>query len=136
MLLHRPPQLPEFGAVETKLRYDAPISVLGSDGKCASMRYADAWEHKLQDIVIAMPNGSRFVFWRGSSNIPFWAGRHSAGLCYGWAKRAFGKDRPPEAVDCIEPLMDKELRYSRPRWKSAGHDSTRIPMPPSVARTG
>ena len=81
--------------METKLRYDAPISVLGSDGKYSSMSYAAAGIPKLQDIVVAMPNGSRYVFWRGSSYIPFWASRHNAGLCYGWAQRDFGKHWPP-----------------------------------------
>ncbi len=32
MLVQRPPQWPQFGAVETKLRYDAPISVRADDG--------------------------------------------------------------------------------------------------------
>lgn len=113
MLVHRPPKWPAFGAVETKLRYDAPIFVRGNDGKYSSMTYADAWDPKFQDVVVAMPNGARYVFWRGSCYIPFWASGQNAGLCYGWAKRDFGKNRPPDAVDCIEPLMDKELRYNR-----------------------
>ena len=56
------------------------------------------------------PNGARFVFWRGSSYIPFWAGRHNTGACYEWAEII---SQPEGAVDCVEPLMDKELRYSR-----------------------
>jgi hypothetical protein len=115
MLVHRPPKLPEFGAVETKLRYDAPILVQGRDGKFSATDYARAWDPKFSDVVVAMPNGSRYVFWRGASYIPFWASRHNTGFCYGWAKRDFGDNTPPEAVDCIEPLMDKELRYNRVR---------------------
>lgn len=111
MLVHTPPKWPEFGAVETKLRYDAPISVRNADGTFSSMDYADGWDSKLQDVVVALPNGSRFVFWRGSSYIPFWAGQYNAGLCYEWAENT----PPPDGVDCVEPLMDKELRYGRVR---------------------
>ena len=112
MLVHRPPQWPEFGAAETKLRYDAPISVRADDGTFSSMSYAEAWDPKLQDVVVALPNGSRFVFWRGSSYVPFWAGRHNTGLSYEWAETS-----PPADgfTDCVEPLMDKELRYGRVR---------------------
>lgn len=112
MLVHRRPQWPEFGAVETKLRYDAPISVRADDGTFSSMSYADAWDSKLCDIVVALPNGSRFVFWRGSSYVPFWAGRSNTGLSYEWAETS-----PPADgfEDCVEPLMDKELRYGRVR---------------------
>jgi hypothetical protein len=73
------------------------------------MSYADAWDPKLQDVVVALPNGTRFVFWRGSSYIPFWAGLHNTGLCYEWAEC----EPPADAYDAVEPLMDKELRYGR-----------------------
>ncbi len=86
MVVHHPPQWPAFGAVETKLRYDAPISVRAADGKLSSMNYANGWDPKLQDVVVTMPNGSRFVFWRGSCYIPFWASRHNVGFCYEWAE--------------------------------------------------
>jgi len=61
-------------------------------------------------VVVCLPNGSRFVFWRGSSYIPFWAAEHNTGLCYEWAETT-----PPPGgfVDSVEPLMDKELRYGR-----------------------
>jgi hypothetical protein len=112
MVVHYPPQWPAFGAVETKLRYDAPISILAGDGKLSSMSYADAWNPKLKDVVVTTPNGSRFIFWRGSCYIPFWASRQNVGFCYEWAEGgAVGAD----AVDCVEPLMDKELRYGRVR---------------------
>jgi hypothetical protein len=112
MVAHRALQWPEFGAAETKLRYDAPVSVRGEDGKFSSISYADAWDKKLHDVVVALPNGSRFVFWRGSSYVPFWAGRSNTGLSYEWAET-----NPPADgfTDCVEPLMDKELRYGRVR---------------------
>ena len=112
MFVRRRPEWPAFGAVETKLRYDAPISVKADDGTFSSMNYTDAWDASLNDVVVALPNGSRFVFWRGSSYIPFWAGRHNTGLSYEWAETS----PPPDGfTDCVEPLMDKELRYGRVR---------------------
>jgi hypothetical protein len=59
---------------------------------------------------VSLPNGSRFVFWRGSSYIPFWAGKNNTGLSYEWAETM---PPPGEFVDSVEPLMDKELRYGR-----------------------
>ncbi len=107
-----PPELPWFGAVEMKLRYDAPISVCDpATGEFSSLPYADGRDPELKDIVAALPNGSRFVLWRGSSYIPFWASRHNVGLCCEWAEII--PPFPPDRTDCIEPLMDKELRYGR-----------------------
>ncbi len=111
-LVQQTPEWPRFGAVETKLRYDAPISVRADDGTYSPMRYEEAWSPELHDVVVALPNGSRFVFWRGSSYVPFWAGRCNTGLSYEWAETS-----PPADgfTDCVEPLMDKELRYGRVR---------------------
>ena len=111
MFVPHPAQLPKFGAVQMKLRYDAPISVRDAmSGQLSSMDYSKAWDAKLNDVVVALPNGSRFVFWRGSSYIPFWAGLHNTGFSYEWAETT----PPPDGfVDSVEPLMDKELRYGR-----------------------
>ena len=111
MLVREPPRPPRFGASYEKLRFDAPISVRDpATGKYSTLRYDDAWNRSLHDIVVWLPNGSRFVFWRGSSYIPFWAGRYNTGACYEWAEII---SQPKGAVDCVEPLMDKELRYSK-----------------------
>lgn len=111
MRVKQAPTLPEFGATEVKLRYDAPISVRNPEtGELSSISYDTAWKTELKDVVVSLPNGARFVFWRGSSYIPFWAGQHNTGLSYEWAETL----PPPDGfVDCVEPLMDKELRYSR-----------------------
>ena len=111
MRVRQSQSLPEFGATELKLRYDAPISVRNPEtGEFSTISYDSAWKSELKDVVVALPNGSRFVFWRGSSYIPFWAGRHNTGMSYEWAETL----PPPDGfVDCVEPLMDKELRYSR-----------------------
>lgn len=106
MLVQQPPRWPRFGATAAKLRYDAPISVRESDGSFSKLDYARAWDMRLNDVVVSLPNGSRFVFWRGSCYIPFWAGRNNTGMCYEWAET-----RQKDGVDCVEPLMDKELRY-------------------------
>ncbi len=111
MLVAKPPARPRFGATREKLRYDAPISVRDPrTGAYSTMPYEGAWSEGLDDVVVSLPNGARYVFWRGSSYIPFWAGRHNTGACYEWAEII---SQPAGAVDCVEPLMDKELRYSR-----------------------
>ena len=111
MRVNQPPRLPEFGATSLKLRYDAPISVRNPEtGSFSSMDYNSAWDSSLNDVVVSLPTGSRYVFWRGSSYIPFWASQHNIGMSYEWAETL----PPPDGfVDCVEPLMDKELRYSR-----------------------
>ena len=111
MIVTKPPKWPEFGATETKLRFDAPISVRDPrTGALSSMSYETAWPTMLKDVVVSIPNGSRYVFWRGSCYIPFWAGKHNTGMCYEWAETS----PPPDGfTDSVEPLMDKELRYGR-----------------------
>jgi hypothetical protein len=113
MLVREPPRLPAFGVTELKLRYDAPISVRDSNtGHLSTMDYSKAWDPSLSDVVVTFPTGARFVFWRGSSYIPFWAGRHNTGFSYEWAETT----PPPDGfMDSVEPLMDKELRYGRVR---------------------
>jgi hypothetical protein len=111
VLISDPPHWPRFGASKTKLWYDAPISVRNpATGLLSSISYSDAWRPELKDVVVSFPTGARFVFWRGSSYVPFWAGLHNTGLSYEWAETS-----PPREGfnDSVEPLMDKELRYGR-----------------------
>jgi hypothetical protein len=111
MMVPRPPRRPRFGATYEKLRYDAPISVRDpKTGNFSKLPYENGWRPEFRDVVVWLPNGGRFVFWRGSSYIPFWAGPHNTGACYEWAEII---SQPKGAVDCVEPLMDKELRYGR-----------------------
>ena len=107
MLVPEPPKWPRFGAVATKLRYDAPILVNGKE----PINYDEGWDPKLQDMVVFFPNGARWVFWRGASYCPFWAGRGNTGFGYEWAEIAGA--HMVGAIDCVEPLQDKELRYGR-----------------------
>ncbi len=110
MVVASAPTIPAFGAVETKLRYDMPICTKRAPFK---IDYDKGWDEALKDVVVFLPNGGRFVFWRGSGYCPFWASRSNMGLCYEWAELA----GPPLVgkYDCCEPLQDKELRYSRVR---------------------
>lgn len=111
MLITERPTWPGFGAAEAHLRYDMPISLLDRDaGMLSEMPYEQGWPPGLKDVVVSLPNGSRFVFWRGSSYVPFWAGPDNTGLSYEWAETG---PLPEGFVDSVEPLMDKELRYSR-----------------------
>ncbi|MDR3633185.1 MAG: hypothetical protein P4L84_05060 [Isosphaeraceae bacterium] len=111
MLVAAPASWPKFGATSTHLRYDLPISVRDSaTGTFSTLPYEKGWTPDLKDIVVSLPTGARFVFWRGSSYIPFWAGEHNTGACFEWAEML---SRPEGAVDCVEPLMDKTLRYGR-----------------------
>jgi len=113
MVCIRPSGWPSFGAVETKLDYPLPISVRNpATGAFSTLDYRKGWDERFKDIVVRLPNGSRFVFWRGSSYIPFWAGQNGTGFSYEWAETT----PPPDGfVDSVEPLMDKELRYGRVR---------------------
>ncbi len=110
MLVSNPPRHPRFGATYERLRYDAAISIRNpATGAYSSIPYENGWKPEARDVVVWLPGGARFVFWRGSSLIPFWAGRNNTGLCYEWAEII---SQPAGAVDCVEPLMDKELRYA------------------------
>jgi hypothetical protein len=114
MVVAKAPSRPAFGAVETKLRYDAPISVNdSSSGKpLPPLDYDTAWDEKLNDVVVFLPNGSRFVFWRGTNYVPFWAGSQNTGVCYQWAENLSIPIYHADGTrDFPEPLYDFELRY-------------------------
>ena len=82
-----------------------------------------AWDPKLQDVVIFLPNGSRYVFWRGASYCPFWAWppRHFRVFING-AETIHPEDHNPTGWpggSSVEPLADKELRYGRVRIRES-----------------
>ena len=102
-----------FGAFYTQLSYEGPVPL--HDRKTGTWTSAD-WDSLWtrgphRDIVVSFPNGNRFVWWRGSSNVPFWASRANIGMTYEWLEAAWERGG---LVDCIEPLQDKEARFSRP----------------------
>ena len=109
MLLRGAPELPAFGATETKLRYDYPVLSYSGPDKVTEIPYEKAWVPERKDVVVSLPNGSRFVFWRGAAYTPFWAGKHNTGLNFEFAEAP----RRPDGLDCIDTASDKELRRSR-----------------------
>lgn len=108
-----PKPVTEFGAYEANLSYlGTVLSYDAEKEQWSKLKWEDLWlRGPDNDIVVAFPNGNRFVFWRGSSNVPFWASRDNVGLTYEWMEAAWGRGG---LVDCIEPLQDKKCRYSRP----------------------
>ncbi len=109
MLMRTSPKLPAFGAIETKLRYDYPLLSYSGPDKVTEIPYDQSWAPERKDVVIALPNGSRFVFWRGAAYTPFWAGKHNTALNFEFAEAPTRKD----GLDCIDAASDKELRRSR-----------------------
>jgi hypothetical protein len=109
MLVAEPPALPAFGAIETKLRYDHPILAYAGPDSVTEIPYEKAWPPERQDVVVSLPNGSRFVFWRGAAYTPFWAGKHNTALNFEFAEAP----RRPDGRDCVDAASDKELRRSR-----------------------
>jgi len=109
MLVRAPLKLPAFGAIETKLRYDYPLLSYSGPDEVTEIPYEKAWAPERQDVVIALPNGSRFVFWRGAAYTPFWAGKHNTALNFEFAEAPLR----PDGVDCVDASSDKELRRSR-----------------------
>lgn len=106
-----PPEVPRFGAVETKLRYDVST---GADTPAA--HFSNKWGPQLNDIVVYLPNGSRFVFWRWFRFAPFWASPNNTGFSYEWAENLTHPfDDPDWGRLFPEPLFDQELRYGRVR---------------------
>ena len=109
-----PAAVREFGAYYTDLKYDAPIRIHRNqrEEKWNEVSWEQLWQRgPHRDIVVAFPNGERFVFWRGSSNTSFWYSSENVGMSYEWVETGF--ERGENLLDCVEPLQDKECRYSR-----------------------
>jgi hypothetical protein len=109
MLMRGSPKLPAFGAIETKLRYDYPLLSYSGPDEVTEIPYDKAWAPERNDVVVSLPNGSRFVFWRGAAYTPFWAGKHNTALNFEFAEAP----ERPDGVDCVDAASDKELRRSR-----------------------
>lgn len=118
MVVRQLPDRRKFGAMETKLRYDAPIPAHDPKTGTAilSLDYDSGWDPELNDIVVFLPNGARFVFWRGASYVPVWVSAHNTAASYQWAENlSIPVHHPDGSVDLPEPLFDSELRYGRVR---------------------
>jgi hypothetical protein len=104
----------EFGAYYTDLKYDAParVHVNQREDKWREVSWEKLWARgPHHDIVVAFPGGEKFVFWRGSSYAPVWYSAQNVGMTYQWIETRY--DRAEGLLDCVEPLQDKECRYSR-----------------------
>jgi len=95
-----------FGAEQTQLRFTQPVKDGDRERSWDALSPLDS----LTDVVVSFPGKPyRLVFWRGASYVPCWA-LPEAWLCYEWLEAEpyfFG------AVDCVEPMMDKDCHYSR-----------------------
>jgi hypothetical protein len=91
----------KFGAYYTQLKYDPA--------------WDKAWrvgEHP--DVVVRFDDGGhKFVFWRGTSFIPCWVTDNDI-----WYTNEFVERRgwhSPNTEGCVEPMSDKQCRYSHVR---------------------
>ena len=102
--LHRLPSGPEgpgeFGAYYTQLKFD------------------DAWDAAWRigpdaDVVVRFEDGAhRFVFWRGTSYIPCWVTDTGVWYTDEFLERRGGSSG---TKGCVEPMSDKQTRYSHVR---------------------
>jgi len=104
-LVDAPPPGP-FGARTANLRFTAPVA----DGD-RERSWDELWgDSDLRDVVVSFPgSAARFVLWRGGSYVPCWA-LPEGWLTYEWLEAEpyfFGAD------DCVEPLQDRDCRFSR-----------------------
>lgn len=116
LVVPKPPRWPTFGAVETRLRYDKSIVTVDpqTGQRKTPIDYGKAWNPALNDVVVFLPNGSRFVFWRGASYIPMWVSPDNTGVSYQWAENlSHPVPHPDGTKDFREPMFDSELRYGR-----------------------
>lgn len=110
VIVEKPASYTTFGATYCDLRYDMPV-LFYKDGQFERKSWDEVWRNgPYADVLVRFPNGARLAFWRGTSYIPIWA-QGKSGFSYEWVEVI--APRGPEYVDCIEPLMDKECRYSR-----------------------
>ena len=110
-LVDRPGDLP-FGARPADLRYLLPVQ----DG-AATRSWEELWSASpKRDVVVSFPGRPyRLVLWRGTSYAPCWA-LPEAWLCYEWLE---AEPYFHGAVDCVEPIMDKQCRYSQAEISSS-----------------
>ncbi len=104
-LVDRAPK-PPFGAEYVRLQYTQPVR----DG-AEERTWDEIWgSSDLRDVVVRFPGQPyRMVFWRGANYVACWA-LPEAWLTYEWL------EAEPDfygAVGCVEPLQDKDCRYSR-----------------------
>lgn len=117
MLLVVPPkkESAKFGAQKTKINYTEPVYIHSDQKNYTTKSWDELWKGSpLDDIVVHFPQGFGLLFWRGASYIPVFT-FGNIGMTYEWIEAAGSWGRPPgtKVRDCVEPLMDKECRFSR-----------------------
>lgn len=111
---------PLFSSARTSLRYDFPVQTHTTQDEYQNVSWEEAWKNgPHEDVVVNFPQGFRYVFWRGASYVPLLSFGNVA-LTYEWVEAQGEWGRPPGQVrDCVEPLQDKECRFSSVRIVSS-----------------
>lgn len=107
-------EIKKFGAFYTDLTYDGYVYKYIGDNNFDKKTWDEVWKiDPGQDVVVSFRDGKKFLFWKGLSYIPVWV-MGNIGLTYEWVEASGGwGERAKYVHDCVEPLQDKECRYSR-----------------------
>lgn len=105
-----------FGAKKAKIDYTELVYIHSDQKSFMQSTWFALWKNgPHEDIVVHFPGlPFKLLFWRGASYIPVFT-FGNIGITYEWIEAAGSWGRPPgtKVKDCVEPLMDKECRFSR-----------------------
>ncbi len=104
-----------FFTHKTKINYTEPVYIHSDQKNYTTKSWNELWKDgPHDDIVVSFTQGFKLLFWRGASYIPVFT-FGNIGMTYEWIEAAGSWGRPPgtKVRDCVEPLMDKECRFSR-----------------------
>lgn len=91
----------------------------GFHAYCTRLNYTKEWEKpwrmgEFADVVVSFPNlNTGFIFWRGASYIPNWVTENGIWYNNQFVERISGGIK--ETKGCVEPMSDKQCRYSQVR---------------------
>jgi hypothetical protein len=78
--------------------------------------FSETWDHPWRvgpyaDVIVRFDEaGYKFVFWRGTSYIPFWVTENGI-----WYTNEFNETWGEDVMGCAEPMSDKQTRHSHVR---------------------
>lgn len=105
-----------LGTYNPKINYTEPVYIHSDQKNYTTKSWDDVWKDgPYEDYIVSFPeNPFKLLFWRGASYIPVFT-FGNIGITYEWIEAAGSWGRPPgtKVRDCVEPLMDKECRFSR-----------------------